>query len=133
MTKFKTNFIALKIRQIEMNLKKISSNRLSIHSAKSFVHTLISRKSHSAVLTVSNYHQKILLYSLLNKNLERNFYSESTFFVKLAFPSKQSHSGSAILLLPRGCKSFATPREQKYCRLFSSISRKIQFCNTFAP
>ena len=27
-------------------------------------------------------------------------------------------TSSAILLLPRGCKSFANPREQKYCRNF---------------
>ena len=55
-----------------------------------------------------------MLYSLLNKNLERNFYSESTFFVKLAnFPSKQSHSGSAKLLHSLGAAKVLQPLGSK--------------------
>ena len=77
-----------------------------------------------------------MLYSLLNKNLERNFYSESTFFVKLAnFPSKQSRSGSAKLLhslgaakvlQPLGSKSIAEFFRQ-FDGKFENIMKKVDF------
>ena len=77
----------------------------------------------------------LLLYSLLNKKLWRICYSKSVFFVifsnfssnwKSKWSAKLLHSlGSAKLLQTQGSKSIAG--------IFSSISRKIQFCYTFAP